>query len=127
MSRYRGKREAPRPERGFGRREEDSLQQDPFLPEEPEEEAVPAAETFVSEESPAMTEDPFIEEEPSGDGGKDRLKAALGRFGAFWLTRKGKTLAVVLTVLVLVAVGVTVFLKSWVKPPDLPTTPDAGQ
>ena len=38
MSRYRGKREAPRPERGFGRREEDSLQQDPFLPEEPEEE-----------------------------------------------------------------------------------------
>lgn len=127
MSRYRGKREAPRPERGFGRREEDSLQQDPFLPEEPEEEAVPAAETFVSEESPAMTEDPFIEEEPSGDSGKDRLKAALGRFGAFWLTRKGKTLAVVLTVLVLLVVGVTVFLKSWVKPPDLPVEPDAGQ
>ena len=125
MSRYRGKREAPRPERGNGGKEE-LFQQDPFLPEEPEEDAG-AAENPAPEEFAETVGNPFAEEEPSGDSGKDRLKAALGRFGAFWLTRKGKTLAVVLTVLVLLAVGVTVFLKSWVKPPDLPVEPDAGQ
>ncbi len=124
MSRYRGKREAPRPERGFGRREEDPFQQDPFLQEEPEN--VREVEPLAAEDFTNTVGDPFTEEEPSG-GGKERLKAALGRFGAFWLTRKGKILAGVLTVLVLLVVAVGIFIKSWVKPPDLPVAPDAGQ
>ena len=121
MSRYRGKREAPRPERGFDPREADSLGQDPFLSGEEE------PRTAAAPEEPLLpVGDPFAEEEPAGRGG-GRVKAALGRFGAFWLTRKGKVLAVVLTVLVLLVAGVTVFMKSWIKPPELPVVPDAGQ
>ena len=121
MSRYRGKREAPRPERGFDPREADSLGQDPFLSGEEE------PRTAAAPEEPLLpVGDPFAEEEPAGRGG-GRVKAALGRFGAFWLTRKGKVLAVVLTVLVLLVAGVTFFMKSWIKPPELPVVPDAGQ
>lgn len=125
MSRYRGKREAPRPERGFGRREDSLPQQDPFLQEEPED-TVEVEAPDAPEEPMETMGDPFAEEGPSG-GGKERLKAALGRFGAFWLSRKGKVLAVVLTVLVLLVVGVTVFLRSWIKPPDLPVQPGPDQ
>ena len=86
MSRYRGKREAPRPERGFGRREDSLPQQDPFLQEEPED-TVEVEAPDAPEEPMETMGDPFAEEGPSG-GGKERLKAALGRFGAFWLSRK---------------------------------------
>ena len=63
MSRYRGKREAPRPERGFGRKEETFLQQDPFL-EETEGEAEQVEEPLFRPVSGSQQEDdPFAEED----------------------------------------------------------------
>lgn len=111
MNRYRGKREAPRPERGDDHREE-PLQQDPFA-EEPADAALPMGDAAG---------DPFAEEA----GEQSRTKAVLRRWGAFWMSRKGKILAVVLTVVLLAGIGGAVYLRSWIKPPDLPVQPDAG-
>ena len=111
MNRYRGKREAPRPERGTDHRDEPLLT-DPFA-EEPADAAPPAGDAAG---------DPFAEEA----GEQSRAKAVLRRWGAFWMSRKGKILAVVLTVVLLAGIGGAVYLRSWIKPPDLPVQPDAG-
>lgn len=112
MNRYRGKREAPRPERGTDHRDEPLLT-DPFA-EEPVNAALPMGDAAG---------DPFAEEPGPGEAG---IKAVLRRWGAFWMSRKGKILAVVLTVVLLAGIGGAVYLRSWIKPPDLPVQPDAG-
>lgn len=116
MNRYRGKREAPRPERGFGRKEEVIPQRDPFL-EESEEETEQVGEPMSSSaEDNRPMDDPFAEESTVEKG------RGLGRWGAFWLSRKGKILAVVLAVVLLAVVGGTVAVRNWIKPPDIPIT-----
>ena len=57
--------------------------------------------------------DPFSEEGPD-------LRA---RWGAYWDSGKGKILVTVLGCLAVFAIVVTVVLKTWIKPPDLPTQP----
>ena len=119
MSRYRGKREAPRPERGFGRKEETFSQQDPFL-EETEGEAEQVEEPLFRPVSGSQQEDDSFAEEDAAPDGKGRAAEILHRWGRFWLSKKGKVLAVVLTVLLLAVVGGTVALRSWIKAPDIP-------
>lgn len=59
--------------------------------------------------------DPFAEEQEKPD-----MKA---RWAAYWDSGKGKILVAVLSCLAVFAIVVTVVLKMWIKPPDLPAVP----
>lgn len=59
--------------------------------------------------------DPFAEE-----GQKPDLRA---RWGAYWDSGKGKILAAVLGCLAVFAIVVTVVLRTWIKPPEIPVQP----
>lgn len=59
--------------------------------------------------------DPFAE-----DSGKPGLK---DRWAAYWDSGKGKILVAVLSCLAVFAIVVTVALKMWIKPPELPVQP----
>ncbi len=61
------------------------------------------------------TGDPFAEEEQ-----KSNLKA---RWSAYWDSGKGKILVTVLGCLAVFAIVVTVVLKTWIKPPEIPIQP----
>ena len=117
MSRYRGKREAPRPERGAGHK--DDPFQDPFLEQEPTMDEI--TEGPVQMDSSSIP-DPFVEETSSQKDWKVRASAVFHRWGAFWMSRKGKILAVVLTVVLLAGICGAAYLRSWIKPPDIPVT-----
>lgn len=120
MSRYKGKREAPRPERGAGHK--DDPFQDSFLAEESAEE-LGSGEPAVAD---STVPDPFRDDLLPQAGWRDRAAGVLHRWGAFWMSRKGKILAVALTVILLAGIGGAVFLGSWIKPPDIPVQPDTG-
>ena len=84
MSRYRGKREAPRPERGAGHKGDPF--QDPFLEQEPTMDEI--TEGPVQMDSSSIP-DPFVEETSSQKDWKVRASAVFHRWGAFWMSRKG--------------------------------------
>lgn len=59
--------------------------------------------------------------DPFGEGeAKPDWKA---RWGAYWNSGKGKILVAVLSCLAVFAIVVTVVLKTWIKPPELPSMP----
>lgn len=117
---YRGKREAPRAKReGHGA----------FQPVEREESAAPAADPFEQQEEiphPAMEDtfspavgDPFAGDDEAEDQQPEQ-GSALGRF---FRSRKGKVITGVVCCLLAFGVGGAIALKSWIKPPDIPTPP----
>ena len=129
LGRYKGKREAPRGENIPREREAGpaapEMAGDPFR----EEAAAPAGsgDPFREETAPAEAgevftgdggTDPFAED--GEGGGLDAFRAGCGRF---FRSRKGKVITVVVCCLLAFAVGGTIAVKSWVKPPELPTAP----
>ncbi len=125
MGRYRGKREAPEPEKGlWANHKAPEEEQDPFAQEPPEQ-----GDPFAQEAAPpARMGDPFAEEAPETErqGRWAGFGAACGRF---FRSKKGKIITTVVCCVLAFAVGGVIAVKSWVKPPDLPvnTDPDKQQ
>lgn len=129
LGRYKGKREAPRGENVPREREAGpaapEMAGDPFR----EETAAPmgSGDPFREETAPAEAgevftgdggTDPFAED--GEGGGLDAFRTGCGRF---FRSRKGKVITAVVCCLLAFAVGGTIAVKSWVKPPELPTAP----
>lgn len=117
MARYRGKREAPPAERAHRMRKTELEELgDPFA-----QEAGESGGDFVQED-PSPLGDPFAgEEEEKKPGG---FGAALGRF---FHSKKGKIITAVVCCVLAFAVGGVIALRSWIKPPELPTLPSQSQ
>ena len=115
MGRYKGKREAPPPEKA-GRHASGGVD----MMEEPVQKL--AQEPVQEADHGTWETDPFAAD--SGNEASGGAGAALGRF---FRSRKGIVTTVVVGCLAVAALGLAIFLKSWIKPPDIPTTPDSSQ
>lgn len=96
MSQYKGKREAPRPANENTRRETG----------------------YPTGQQKKPVGDPFFEEKPTLG---ERLEIFAEDLSYFFSSKKGKIITGVVCGVLAVAIGATVALKSWVKPPELPS------
>lgn len=101
MGQYKGKREAPRSTNGELRRE-----------------------SVKGEDQKIPVGDPFADEKLTAG---EKLEAFFEGVGYFFRSKKGKIVTAVVCGVLAVGIGATVALKSWVKPPELPTVDQGTQ
>lgn len=115
MARYKGKREAPRPEKaGLWKQTEEERPLELVRPAAEPQPMTPAEAELFSE---PLTDDDDIFSDPFEQDTEEKKESAFLRF---FRSKKGKIVTVALCCVLAFVVGGLFALKDWVKPPDLP-------